>query len=67
MVTTMHQALVNGQLVWWQPSCRTEGDWYVITFGGTILADHLPSKEAAEAAGREVIAQAQKTGVKPGA
>ncbi|WP_157643832.1 hypothetical protein [Burkholderia ubonensis] len=63
MATTMHQDVVNGQVVWWQPSCRTEFDWYAITYGGTILADHLHSKEAAEAAAREVLARARESGM----
>ncbi|MEX3983934.1 hypothetical protein AB4Y45_33655 [Paraburkholderia sp. EG287A] len=62
MPTTMHENVVNGRLVFWQTSCRTEGDWYAITYGGSIIADHLPTKEAAEEAGAAAIAHARATG-----
>ncbi|RQR65473.1 hypothetical protein DIE18_03205 [Burkholderia sp. Bp9125] len=65
MVSTMSQEVVNGRVVWWQTSCRTESDWYAITYEGTILADHLPTKAEAEAAGREVLRQAQNSGKMP--
>lgn len=65
MVSTMKQEVVNGRVVWWQTSCRTETDWYAITYEGAILADHLPTKAEAEAAGKEVLQQAQISGIMP--
>lgn len=56
MPCTMREANVNGKTEWWQTSCRTEDDWYVITYGGKIVVDHLPSHAAVEQAGRDYFA-----------
>ena len=55
MACTMAKATRNGQETWWQASCRSEDDWYAITWEDTILVDHLPTKEAAESAAREAL------------
>jgi hypothetical protein len=57
-MTTMFRAVINGREIWWDTSCRTEGDWYARTMDGKFLADHCPTNEEAIRQARATLAEA---------